>query len=140
MVLCRCNFRLIMTSFLQVPNNFQPQQTLRQQLFPQQNIKNFPQSQTTNVKPNKVQLKQPVQNPAAVIISSSNLPQASQQLLYSNIPTVQGTSHIILQNAPKILPANEQIRTQPVLVQNIAQLPQDKMQQVLLQVGRLIFQ
>ncbi|EFA01599.1 sterol regulatory element-binding protein 1 [Tribolium castaneum] len=68
---------------------------------------------------------QHVQNPTAVIISQS------QPLVYSSLPIQQNNQqHIILQPNPK----SEQItKTQPVIVQNLNQIPSDKMQQLLLQ-------
>lgn len=99
-----------------------------------QNVDTFPRTNPAPVT-NTIHVKQQPQRPAAVIISSSNLPQTAQQVVYSNIQPLQSNSHIILQNTPKILPVNEQIRTttQPVLVQNLTQLPTEKMQQLLLQ-------
>lgn len=124
----------------QVPTTFpnQPQHLLNRNTPQQPTLQNVNKIATRNIsknvqvkpKPAPVQMKQPVQRPAAVIISSSNLPQAPQQLLYSNIQPVQGNPRIIVQNSPM----NEQGQaTQSVLVQNlVGQLPAENMQQLLI--------
>lgn len=121
----------------QLSNTYQtqPQQMLSRNLDSQlltiQNTNKFPSSRSVSknvqVKPKPAPAIQPMQRPAAVIISSSNLGQASQQLVYSNIQSVQGNPHIILQNSPKV---EQRQTTQPVLVQNL--VPAENMQQLLI--------
>lgn len=109
----------------QLPNAYQnqPQQLLSRnteaQMVTLQNTNKFPsvRSVSKNVlKPKPAPgIQQPLPRPAAVIISSSNLSnlgQAPQQLVYSNIQPVQGQT------------------TQPVLVQNL--VPGENMQQLLI--------
>lgn len=71
--------------------------------------------------------------PATVIISSSNIPQQSQQMIYSSLP-IQANQRIILQSGATTATNKSSItKTQPLLVQNLAQLQPESMQQVLFQ-------
>lgn len=115
----------------QIPNTYQTQsqpmlnRTTDDQLVTVQNkFSTRGISKNVQVKPKPAPALQSIQRPAAVIISSSNLGQAPQQLVYSNIQPVQGNPHIIVQNSPKV----EQ--RQPVLVQNL--VPAENMQQLLI--------
>lgn len=87
----------------------------------------FNQNYQTNqfVNSPNTQMQQHVQSPTAVIISQA------QPLVYSSLPIQQNNQqHIILQQASKL---DKTSKTQPVIVQNLNQIPSDKVQQLLLQ-------
>ncbi|XP_018580011.1 sterol regulatory element-binding protein 1 isoform X2 [Anoplophora glabripennis] len=77
-----------------------------------------------------IQLKNvtlPIQNQTAVIISSENLSQTTQPLVYTSLP-IQN-QHIILQS--NTTPPKQKSR--PVVLQNIQQISSEQMQPVVLQ-------
>lgn len=96
-----------------------------QQIHPQQNV-------TLPKKP-VVTIAQAIPNQATVIISSSSIPQPSQQMIYSNIP-IQANQRIILQSGNPVTTTTKPIgKPQPLLVQNLTPLQPENMQQLLFQ-------
>lgn len=110
-------------------------QTLSASLLNIQNISNIHQLQQ-NLPTSKTMVNiapQQLTNQATVIISSSNLPQQPQQMIYSSMP-LPSNQRIILQQGNSIkIPSSKTTKTQPLLVQNLAPLPTEKLQQVVLQ-------
>lgn len=105
------------------------------------NIQNVPvpqmtQQQNVNIT-NKpivsIAKQQPIQSQATVIISSSNIHQANQQMIYSNLPISTANQRIILQSGNTVTNNKSVTKTQPVLLSNFTQLQPENMQQVLLQ-------
>lgn len=103
------------------------------------NIQNVPVQQiqqNVNTITNKpivsIAKQQPIQSQATVIISSSNIRQANQQMIYSNLPITAG-NQIILQSGNAVASNKSVTKTQPVILSNFAQIQPDNMQQVLLQ-------
>lgn len=74
-----------------------------------------PTIQNVQVKSN---VSLPVQNPTAVIISSSNMQHTSQPLVYTSLPVEN--QHIILQQSSLKAQSNNQ-KNAPVILQNIQQ-------------------
>ncbi|KAJ8944996.1 hypothetical protein NQ318_010198 [Aromia moschata] len=70
----------------------------------------------------------PVQNPATVIITSENISQTTQPLVYTSLP-IQNQHIILQQNKPS---AGRQ-KGHPVVLQNIQQIQSDQIQPVVLQ-------
>ncbi|KAL3265788.1 hypothetical protein HHI36_009986 [Cryptolaemus montrouzieri] len=104
--------------------------TNQQNFIPAQEVPNIPSPVAPS--PPSFQFSPVSQNSAKVILKSEHSNEPSNSFIYSNIQVQKSGNSIIVQKNVK-KPSKPRAQTQPVIIQNIRQIPAENVQQLLLQ-------